>query len=35
LRVGNFRVLYDVDGQTVDIVLILTKEEAEKELGDT
>jgi len=34
LRVGDFRVLYDVDGQTVTIVLILSKEEAQKELGD-
>lgn len=34
LRVGDFRILYDVDEQIVTIVLILTKEEAQKELGD-
>jgi mRNA-degrading endonuclease RelE of RelBE toxin-antitoxin system len=34
LRVADFRVLYDVDGQTVTILLILSKEEAERELGD-
>ena len=34
LRVGDFRILYDVDGQTVKIALILSKEDAERELGD-
>jgi mRNA-degrading endonuclease RelE of RelBE toxin-antitoxin system len=35
LRVGEFRVLYDVSEQSVTIVLILSKEEAERELGDS
>src|SRR5687768_16502228 len=35
LRVGDVRVFYDVDGQTVKIALILSKEEAERELRDT
>lgn len=34
LRVGEFRILYDVEEQTVRIVLILSKEEAERQLGD-
>jgi mRNA-degrading endonuclease RelE of RelBE toxin-antitoxin system len=35
LRVGEFRILYDVEEQTVKIVLILSKEEAERQLEDT
>jgi mRNA-degrading endonuclease RelE of RelBE toxin-antitoxin system len=35
MRVGEYRVLYDVDGPTVTIILILSKDEAERELGDT
>jgi mRNA-degrading endonuclease RelE of RelBE toxin-antitoxin system len=35
LRVGDFRVLYDVDGQIVKVVFILSKEDAERELGET
>ena len=34
LRVGEFRVLYDVVGQTVDIVLILPKAAAGTEQGE-
>jgi mRNA interferase RelE/StbE len=33
LRVGDFRVFYDVDEQTVKIALILSKTEVEEELG--
>ena len=29
LRVGNFRVFYDVDGQTVTIIAVLHKRETE------
>src|SRR3989442_13557190 len=35
LRVGEFRILYDVEEQTVKILLILSKQEAERQLGDT
>jgi mRNA-degrading endonuclease RelE of RelBE toxin-antitoxin system len=35
LRVADFRILYDVDGQTVKIALILSKEEAQRELGES
>jgi len=35
LRVGEFRVFYDVEGQTVHIVHVLSKEHAIRYLGES